>query len=102
MTNAVTRSGTNDFAGRARRLQPESFVAQKKGRDRQGEARPLDPAASLSGPLVRDKVWWYASGRWYRSTLGDRTNNTGPIPDEKTTTDEYFGKITARPDEPAP
>ncbi len=98
MTNAVTRSGTNRFSGRVRfEMIPQSFVSEPKGEEIKEKRDRYIPALALDGPLIKDKLWWYASARWYRSTLGERTNTLGPVPDEKTSTNEYFGKLTSRP-----
>jgi hypothetical protein len=98
VTNAVTRSGTNQIQGRFRfEAIPDAFIAEPEGTTVKQKRDRWIPAASLSGPLLHDKVWWYASARFYRSSLTDRTNNLGPVPDQEDKSDDYFGKLTARP-----
>jgi len=98
VTNAVTRSGTNQLGGRVRfEAVPNALISESKDATLNEKRDRWIPALAVSGPIVKDKAWWYASGRWYRSTLGDRTNELGPVPDEKTSTDEYFAKVTSRP-----
>jgi hypothetical protein len=98
VVNAVTKSGTNDFHGIVRmELQPKSFVADSKHSTLQNSTDRQIPAASLGGPVVRDRLWFYASAGFPRITTTDRVNNLGKVPDEKDSTDEYFFKVTANP-----
>jgi hypothetical protein len=98
VVNAVTKSGTNDFHGIVRmEAQPKNFVASSKNSNLQNSTDRQIPAASLGGPVVRDKLWFYASAGFPRITTADRVNNLGKVPDEKDSTDEYFFKVTANP-----
>jgi hypothetical protein len=98
VVNAVTKSGTNGFKGEGRfELQPSSFVADNKSSNLQNTTERQLPGLSFGGPLLQDRLWFYASGYIPRVTITDRRNNLGAVPDEKTSTDEYFGKVTANP-----
>jgi hypothetical protein len=98
VVNAVTKSGTNDFHGVARmEYQPTGFVADSKHATVQNSTERQIPAAALGGPVVRDRLWFYASAGFPRITTTDRVNNLGKVPDEKDSTDEYFFKVTANP-----
>jgi len=98
VVNAVTKSGTNDFHGVARmEFQPKNFVADSKNSTVQNSTDRQIPAASLGGPLVHDRMWFYGSIGYPRITTTDRVNNLGKVPDEKDSTDEYFFKVTANP-----
>jgi hypothetical protein len=97
VTNAVTRSGTNQIKGGARfEMIPAAWVAKSDLRIRSTEDRYV-PSFAVGGPIMRDRVFFYASGRFYRSTTSDRSNNFGIIPDREESTNELFGKITAQP-----
>lgn len=94
VTNAVTKSGTNEISGAARfEYQPKEFTAET----RTGTEESLDrmtPAFSLGGPIIRDKAFWYGSGRFYRAGREDRVNRVEAIPDEEISQNELFGKIS--------
>jgi carboxypeptidase family protein len=98
VVNAVTKSGTNKFAGEARlEYQPESFVSDSKIATLQNTHERSLIAASLGGPLWRDRFWFYASANLPEDDLIDRRNNLGAVPDRELKTHEYFGKLTANP-----
>lgn len=100
VTNAVTKSGGNTFTGTGRfELQPTGFNANSKDPRIRDKTDRLIPALALSGPLRRDKLFWYASARFFRSTTSGRSNLVGPLPDSEWTINEYLGKITAQPSE---
>jgi len=73
--NVVTRSGGNDFHGEATVFYfNESFVDEnfsKEQLDALGVASPQlnkqerDFSGSFGGPLIRDKLWFFLSGRYY-------------------------------------
>lgn len=97
VTNAVTRSGTNRLSGGFRfEAIPAGWVADSDLRIRSTEDRWV-PSFALGGPVIRDRAFFYGSGRFYRSTTSGRSNNFGPIPDREERTNELFGKITAQP-----
>jgi hypothetical protein len=98
VVNAITKEGTNTVRGEARvEYQPSSFVADNKNATVQNTEDKNFGGLSLGGPIVRDRLWFYGSASRPSDTLTDRRNNLGPIPDQKTTTREYFGKLTANP-----
>jgi outer membrane receptor protein involved in Fe transport len=101
VVNAVTKSGGNDFSGslratlnneRWRALTPfeKSRVA---GDPRRDEIVPTWEA-TLGGPIVRDKLWFFAAGRTQDSTVA-RTLAVTNIPYENVTDEtRYEGKLT--------
>lgn len=112
VTNAVSRSGSNQFAGIARfDWLPEALVdAYRLPSDLQAlGVRPgafrdpsltteMSPAAGLGGPLVRDHAFFYASARYERQAKWARVNKVGAsLPDELRTGPEFYGKLTAVP-----
>ena len=110
--NAISRSGTNQLSGIARiDWLPADLVGGYKLPDglvdaglRPGTFRdPLlttqaAPAIGIGGPVVRNRVFFYASGRYSRETKWDRVNKVGTaLPDEVRTGHELFGKLSAVP-----
>jgi hypothetical protein len=112
VANAVSRSGSNRFAGLGRiDWLPEGLVsAYRLPRDLEaagllpGAFRdPLlttqaEPAGGVGGPVVRDLVFFYGSARYQRDTKWGRLNKVNvPLPDEVREGPEYFAKLTASP-----
>jgi hypothetical protein len=112
VTNAVSRSGSNQFAGIARfDWLHEAFVSDYKlppdlrARGlRPGTFRDpaltteITPAAGFGGPIVRNRVFFYGSARYGRQAKWARVNKVGAaLPDEVRTGSEFYGKVTAVP-----
>lgn len=104
IVNGVTKSGTNNFHGEARvEYAPSSLSAKSKDPNLTSQFNKVRPGVSLGGPILPDRLFFYASGNFYRSTQKDRFNdfNLGgspnPLPDSDLDINEYFGKLTATP-----
>jgi hypothetical protein len=107
VVNAVSKSGTNTISGAARmEYRPKGLSSKPQDSNcptcaaafGTQQSEYLNPALSLSGPIVKDKVFWYASGRYFKTTQGDRINQVGTaLPDLKADGHELYGKITATP-----
>ena len=98
VVNAVTKAGTNDFHGQARyEYQPADFVSDNKNASIQNTIDRENPAASLGGPILKDRFWFYGSASFPSVTTTDRSNFVGNLPDLEVETDEYFLKLTANP-----
>ena len=112
VVNAVSRSGSNRFAGvgRVDWLSHELVSAYELPDDlvdagvKPGVFRDpllttqMMPAVGIGGPLVRDRMFFYASARHSRETKWDRFNRAGtPLPDEIRTGPEFFGKLNFAP-----
>ena len=100
VANAVSKSGTNQIGGTARmEYRPTSFSSKSKD-PAFGVVRSeyLNPAFSLGGPFLKDKLFWYGSGRYFKTTTPDRVNQVGTaLPDKVEKGHELFGKVTATP-----
>jgi hypothetical protein len=100
VANAVSKSGTNQLGGTARmEYRPTSFSSKPKDAAF-GTVRSeyVNPALSLGGPFVKDKLFWYGSARYFKTTTPDRVNQVGAaLPDKVEKGHELFGKITATP-----
>ncbi len=97
VTNAVSRSGSNRFSGFGRiDWLPEDLVSAYRLPDELLDAgvRPgtfrdplltteMGPAVGLGGPVVRNRMFFYGSARYFRQTKWDRVNKVStPLPDE--------------------
>lgn len=105
VTNAVSKSGTNQLRGTVKtELRPSNFNADSNTLDSAGNIikspsttdRYLG-AFAIGGPLIHDRLFWYGSGQYLRQKTTDRTNALGPVPDSTNTTKEIFGKLTGQP-----
>jgi hypothetical protein len=101
VTNAVSRSGTNQIAGQGRiEWLPKELIGDFKDNTFRDPLLTtiVNPAISLGGPFLKDRLFWYGSARYFEQTKWDRTNRAGEaLPDEKRTGHELFGKVTAVP-----
>jgi hypothetical protein len=112
VVNAVSRSGSNRFSGIGRMdwLSPQLVGGYKLPGDllnaglRPGVFRDAlltteaSPAAGLGGPVLRNRIFFYASARYSRQTKWDRFNKVGTaLPDEVRAGPELFGKVTYSP-----
>lgn len=97
VTNAVTRTGTNDLKGTVwYEGVPQSFAADPKN----GIVSSIDRhqiAANVGFPIVKDMLFGYVSGRYNKRTTSDRTNQFGVLPDTDYKETEGFAKLTAYP-----
>jgi Carboxypeptidase regulatory-like domain len=108
VVNAVSRSGSNRFAGMGRVdwLSDDLVSAYELPDDlmdagvQPGVFRDplltteLMPAFGLGGPVVQNRMFFYTSARHSRETKWDRFNKVGtPLPDEVRTGPEFFGKL---------
>ena len=83
VTNAVSRAGTNRLSGGLRfELIPKAWIAESKS-DLKNSTDRCVPAFGIGGPLLRNRIFFYASGRFGRSSTTDRVNNLGPVPDSR-------------------
>ena len=100
VANAVSKSGTNTVSGAARmEYRPTGFVSKPK--DPAFGTPPteyLNPAIGLGGPFIKDKLFWYGSARYFKTTAGDRVNQARTaLPDRVEDGHELYGKVTATP-----
>jgi hypothetical protein len=97
--NTVSRSGTNSFHGAlSYQMQPESLIADRETTSASVfEEDKSWAVANLGGPILKDRLFFYAS--YYRPTSErqNRSNLYGEVPDFKSTRDELFGKLTFSP-----
>jgi hypothetical protein len=95
ISNAVTRSGTNRFAGSYRfEAIPSDWVKESLNGVRAITDRWVN-SFNYGGPIVKNHLFFYGSGRVFQSKSTRAANLFGPLPDRKENTTEFFGKITA-------
>ena len=98
VTNAVTRSGTNQFRGGARfEAIPAAWNAKNEATNIRSTTDRWIPSYALGGPILENKLFFYTSGQQIKSSTSGRVNNLGPVPDSESTTREFFGKLTFAP-----
>jgi hypothetical protein len=110
--NAVSRAGSNQLSGIGRiDYLPTGLVGGYKlpadllsAGIRPGTFRDtllasdINPAVGVGGPLMRDRLFFYGSARYFRQTKWDRVNKVGgALPDEVRNGRELYGKLTASP-----
>jgi hypothetical protein len=98
VTNAVTRSGTNEFKGGFRfEAIPANWNAKNEATNIRSTTDRWIPSYFVGGPILSNKLFFYTSGQLLKSNTSGRVNNLGPVPDSETTTKEIFGKLTFAP-----
>lgn len=97
--NTVSKSGTNAYHGQlSYQLQNKDMASDQKEEVTSEFDQDRDWAvANLGGPLLRDRLFFYAS--YYRPTVtrASRANAYGSVPDFEDVRDELFGKLTFTP-----
>lgn len=108
VTNAVSRSGTNEVRGIARLdwlppglvsgydLPPDLVAAGIRPGAFRDPLLTSDAGAAigLGGPIARDRAFFYGSARYVRRTKWDRRNKAGTrLPDEVRAGPELYAKI---------
>ncbi len=98
VTNAVTKSGTNNLSGSFRFVaEPYNWRAEPVNPELFAKTTYLTPALGLGGPLIKDRVWWYISANLPSSKTVERKNYLGPVPESKFSSTELFIKLSANP-----
>lgn len=98
VTNAITKSGSNVVAGTFRFVfEPSGFTAGFRDPTIITKYNQYAPAIGAGGPFIKDKLFWYVSANLPYSLTTGRINNLGAVPNAKSTSREFFGKITANP-----
>ena len=98
VTNAITRSGSNEVTGTFRFVfAPSGFTWKSHDPNLVTKYDNYVPSIGLGGPIIRDRLWWYVSANLPYSRTTGRINNLGPVPDAKSTSNEFFVKLTANP-----
>lgn len=97
--DSVSKSGTSEFKGEiGYEFQNSSMVADLTATSvAQSDTTRSWATANFGGPLLRDRLFFFAS--YYRPEVdrANRSNAYGEVPDFRSVRDEYFGKLTFTP-----
>ena len=98
LMNSISRSGTDHFhASLTYQAQPDSLTA---AREDAGAVFAEDRdwwIGNVGGPILRDRLYFYASYYSPGATRDNRSNFYGDVPDFESQRDELFGKLTLAP-----
>ncbi len=98
--NTISKSGTNAFKGELNyRIQPSDFEADRDDKDTVLRREEDETWLSLNvgGPLVKERLFFYASYYAPEISASNSGNVYGPQPDFDDSRDEYFVKLTFSP-----
>ncbi|HUQ81154.1 MAG TPA: carboxypeptidase regulatory-like domain-containing protein [Gemmatimonadaceae bacterium] len=99
LIDSVSKSGTNKFFGElSYQLLSPDFVADQDGAQNLTYAQERTwLTANLGGPILPDRLYFYAS--YYRPEYSreNQANLYGELPEFTSERNEYFGKLTATP-----
>lgn len=97
--NSVSKSGTNQFHGSVSyQVQNEDMTADRDTNSASVFEEDKDWAiANIGGPVVSDRLYFYASYYAPGSERENRANLYGDVPNFTNDRDEYFGKLTFSP-----
>src|SRR4029079_11532502 len=97
--NSISKSGTNAFKGEVSyQVQPADLTSDQKTSTANFFDEDKDWAEfALGGPVIHDKLFFYAS--YYRPPISrnNGVNLYGEVPDYDSTRDEYFGRLSFQP-----
>ncbi len=98
--NTISKRGTDELHGEARyQMQSAGMTAERKTTDG-GTVFEEDKTwltASLGGPLVKERLYFYTSYYHPEVKRENGSNAYGEIPGYKSVRDEFFGKLTFSP-----
>jgi hypothetical protein len=107
MINIVTKSGGNKFSGTAsfyfnhESLKGDNTKGTPLAGSKSGNKLELEPVLTVGGPVIKDKLWFFASGSFNQTEsfvagypAGSTPGNEKPI---KNTTIFPFGKLSFQP-----
>jgi Carboxypeptidase regulatory-like domain len=97
--NSVSKSGTGEFhGGLSYQIQTAGMTsARETGSAADFEQDEDWAVAKLGGPVIGDRLYFYASYFRPTETRNSRSNNYGAVPDFESIRDEFFGKLTFTP-----
>jgi hypothetical protein len=93
ISNVVTKSGGNDFSGSINYYHQDDSLVEDNDNREDASFSTYDTAATLGGPIVRDKAWFYGSYRLVNRD-DDLVTDDGETRSVTTEDEQGFGKIT--------
>jgi outer membrane receptor for ferrienterochelin and colicin len=95
VVNAVTKSGGNTFSGSFRStFQNDNWRTTSPFDEPKTDATVPIYEATLGGPIIRDRTWFFGAGRMFDQTIAEQTGYTNLAYQEETKEQRYEGKIT--------
>jgi len=97
--NAVTKRGGNEFSGTFRTglsnpsWRDETALEDERGTKRESKFNEIYEA-TLGGPIVRDRLWFFFAGRNEASSRLDSLQQTGISAESMTDNSRFEGKLT--------
>lgn len=97
--NVLSKSGTNEFhADLEYQIQPKSLYADKDGTTGvKYDTNKTWLTSSISGPLIEDELFFYASYFRPETDKPNKENVRGDVKDYNSVRNEYYGKLTWAP-----
>jgi len=96
--NAITKSGGNDFAGSFRTsFRNDDWRSTSPFAETKSDKLIPTYEATLGGPFVKDKLWFFGAGRLENETIGQETTFTRQSYERVTDEKRYEGKLTWSP-----
>ena len=97
--NTISKSGSNEFHGMVSyQLQDDSWESDRDYDSASDYKQNKDwTVANFSGPIIKDKLFFYASYYGPTTERNNRANAYGEVPNYDYERDEYFGKLTWAP-----
>jgi hypothetical protein len=114
LSSVVTKSGSNNFSGSVNYYTQDDSLVADNDHSRGAVFSTYDTAATLGGPIVRDKAWFFGSYRilnredsvfqantdvFLRDVTRDDTQNYGKLSWQVTSKDRLSGTYTDDPTE---
>lgn len=94
VSNVVTKSGGNDFSGSVNYYFIDDSLVEDNEHFPESSFENVDTAATLGGPIFRDKAWFFASIRRVENDRGIVDEQGTFLRDAHQEADQAFGKIT--------
>jgi hypothetical protein len=97
--NSISKSGTNTYSGELSLIDvPGNLVARRPANSTtQFEDSTLYRIANVGGPIMKDRLFFFASYYGTSDTHQNSSNLYGSVPEFSAKRDEFFGKLTYSP-----
>ena len=94
VSNVVTKSGGNEFSGSVNYYFVDDSLVEDNEHFPEETFSNVDTAATLGGPIWRDKAWFFASFRRLENDRGIVDEQGDFLRDASQEADQAFGKVT--------